>query len=210
MRPADLQRYSEECAASGGGWSGSYGLCCDEYESPNDFPSIFAAFWWCIVTMTTVGFGDVYPKTGAGRLVGMSAMLTGILLIALPVAIVGRQFQEVYDNHQAGLGEGKGLSQLLSEVSGGGVHSTKLPGALIADLERWPWGKLHGQQWHDPAAGPEEPLEEARKRQDPGGRSCPACAVFGRHGHASPRGGESERGAHKERAPGPEHKRGPP
>jgi len=78
------------------GWS-SFGLCCDKYGSPNDFPSIMHGFWWALVTMTTVGYGDVYPRTLQGRIVGVFAILNGILVIALPVAIVGRKFQEVYD-----------------------------------------------------------------------------------------------------------------
>lgn len=53
------------------------------------------------MTMTTVGFGDDKPRTWQGRLVGSVAMLTGILIIALPVAIVGLKFQEVYDRHQS-------------------------------------------------------------------------------------------------------------
>lgn len=88
-----------ECYKSSDGWSQNYGLCCDEHDSPNDFPSIMEGFWWCIVTMTTVGFGEVYPKSTGGKLVGILTMLAGLLLISLPVAIVGRKFQEVYEDH---------------------------------------------------------------------------------------------------------------
>eukprot|EP00928_Gymnodinium_smaydae_P031582 TRINITY_DN23137_c0_g1_i1.p1 TRINITY_DN23137_c0_g1~~TRINITY_DN23137_c0_g1_i1.p1 ORF type:complete len:559 (-),score=104.93 TRINITY_DN23137_c0_g1_i1:92-1768(-) len=79
--------------------SPTFGLCCDEYGAALDFPSIVHAFWWAVVTMTTVGFGDVYPRTGLGRLVGAITMLSGILLIALPIAIIGQKFQEAYDKH---------------------------------------------------------------------------------------------------------------
>merc|ERR1711881_312433 len=77
----------------------SYGLCCDEFDSPRDFRSIIDTFWWSFVTMTTVGFGDVYPRTWLGKVVGIFSMLSGILIIALPVAIVGRKFQEVYESY---------------------------------------------------------------------------------------------------------------
>lgn len=50
--------------------------------------------------MTTVGFGEVYPRTEMGRVIATATMLSGILLIALPVAIIGRKFQEVYEDHQ--------------------------------------------------------------------------------------------------------------
>merc|ERR550514_2111015 len=101
LTPAQRERYIAECAASNDGFSLEYGLCCDENGSPADFPSIIHACWWSVVTMTTVGFGDIYPRTWQGRLVGTGAMLMGILIIALPVAIVGRKFQEVYDNYVA-------------------------------------------------------------------------------------------------------------
>lgn len=97
--PGETEKYIQECLKSGDGWSQNYGLCCDEHDSPNDFPSIMEAFWWSIVTMTTVGFGDVYPRTVGGRIVGIFTMLAGLLLISLPVAIVGRKFQEVYEDH---------------------------------------------------------------------------------------------------------------
>jgi len=48
--------------------------------------------------MTTVGFGDQYPRTTQGYIVGCVCMLCGILLISLPVAIVGSKFQEAYED----------------------------------------------------------------------------------------------------------------
>jgi hypothetical protein len=93
----EWDRYVGDCRLSKDGKHATYGLCCDEHGSPLDFPSIVAAFWWSSVSMTTVGFGEVYPRTGMGRIVATATMLSGILLIALPVAIIGRKFQEVYD-----------------------------------------------------------------------------------------------------------------
>merc|ERR1719359_1808269 len=94
--------YVADCDA--GAAAGSIGwqkegdkFCCDEYGSSLDFPSITATFWWAVVTMTTVGYGDQVPRTGLGRIVGCFAMICGILLISLPVAIVGSKFQEAYE-----------------------------------------------------------------------------------------------------------------
>jgi voltage-gated potassium channel len=59
---------------------------------PKPFSSIPAAMWWAVVTMTTLGYGDVYPVTVLGRiLAGMTALL-GIFAFALPTSILGAGF----------------------------------------------------------------------------------------------------------------------
>jgi voltage-gated potassium channel len=59
---------------------------------PNVFSSIPASMWWAVVTMTTVGYGDVYPVTSVGKfLAGMTALL-GIVAFALPTSILGAGF----------------------------------------------------------------------------------------------------------------------
>lgn len=55
---------------------------------PESFSSIPATMWWAIVTLTTVGYGDIVPVTGLGRLfAGLTAVL-GIAMLALPTAIL--------------------------------------------------------------------------------------------------------------------------
>ncbi|MBT8397645.1 MAG: ion transporter [Gemmatimonadetes bacterium] len=61
---------------------------------PERFPSIPAAMWWGIVTLTTLGYGDVYPITIVGRMLGGVFALVAILLIAMPTAILGSSFME--------------------------------------------------------------------------------------------------------------------
>jgi len=63
----------------------------DDIESP--FCSIPAAMWWCVVTMTTVGYGDMYPISTGGRCIGILTMFSGLLVIALPVIIIGKDFE---------------------------------------------------------------------------------------------------------------------
>jgi voltage-gated potassium channel len=48
--------------------------------------------WWAIVTMTTIGYGDEVPETALGKILACFTALFGILIIALPVAIVGNKF----------------------------------------------------------------------------------------------------------------------
>ncbi len=63
---------------------------------PDKFGSIPEAAWWAIVTLTTVGYGDVVPVTALGRLVGGITMLSGLIVLALPIAIIATGFaQEV-------------------------------------------------------------------------------------------------------------------
>lgn len=100
MSASDLQEYANECADDyHRGISPTYGLCCTDESAPEDFPSIVAASWWSMVTMTSVGYGEVVPRTTQGKCVGFVAMLVGMVLIALPVAIVGQKFQDVYESH---------------------------------------------------------------------------------------------------------------
>eukprot|EP00741_Cyanophora_paradoxa_P008081 tig00001254_g7820.t1 len=63
------------------------GLC-------NPFTSIPHTFWWCITTLTTVGYGDEVPRTVAGRIIAGICMLTGLLILALPTSILGTSFMQ--------------------------------------------------------------------------------------------------------------------
>jgi voltage-gated potassium channel len=61
---------------------------------PDKFGNIPAAMWWAIVTLGTVGYGDVVPVTALGRLVSVFAIVGGLVMIALPVAIIARAFAD--------------------------------------------------------------------------------------------------------------------
>jgi len=61
---------------------------------PDKFSSIPEAMWWAVVTMTTVGYGDVYPVTALGKLFGGLIAVLGIGMFALPTGIIGAGFVE--------------------------------------------------------------------------------------------------------------------
>jgi len=63
-------------------------------EFPSPFQSIPQSFWWCIVTLTTVGYGDMYPYSVMGKIVGVLTMLVGLIMLALPLSIIGTNFIE--------------------------------------------------------------------------------------------------------------------
>ncbi|XP_057306017.1 shaker-related potassium channel tsha2-like isoform X1 [Hydractinia symbiolongicarpus] len=64
--------------------------------SKSPLQSIPGAFWWSIVTMTTVGYGDEVPHSTAGRLIGAVCAMTGILVIAMPIPIIVNNFTRQY------------------------------------------------------------------------------------------------------------------
>lgn len=68
---------------------------------PDKFQNIGQALWWSVATLTTVGYGDVYPVTGIGKLLSGVVALIGIGFVALPTSILSSAFVErVQDNRK--------------------------------------------------------------------------------------------------------------
>jgi hypothetical protein len=67
-----------------------------EYHEPTTFQTPFAGLWWAVVTMTTVGYGDVVPKSTLGKIIGSACAIKGLLMLAMPLAIIATKFNTHY------------------------------------------------------------------------------------------------------------------
>ena len=63
---------------------------------PQAFGSITRAMWWAVVTLTTVGYGDVYPETAWGRFAAGLVALAGVGIVAMPTGILASAFAEEF------------------------------------------------------------------------------------------------------------------
>jgi len=63
------------------------------------FKSIPTTFWWAIVTITTVGYGDAIPNTVAGKAIASVTMIAGIIVIALPISVLGNNFTKLMQQY---------------------------------------------------------------------------------------------------------------
>lgn len=59
---------------------------------PESFPNIVASLWWAVATLTTVGYGDIYPVTFVGKILASIIAISGIGLVALPTGIISSGF----------------------------------------------------------------------------------------------------------------------
>lgn len=69
-----------------------FSACMIHLLEPNKFQTVFQGFWWTVVTASTVGYGDYYPETVPGMMLGVFVIFTGLFLIG---AIVGRITEQV-------------------------------------------------------------------------------------------------------------------
>eukprot|EP00606_Chrysophyceae_sp_TOSAG23-5_P001110 GSChrysophyteH2.ASY1.ANO1.1762.1 assembled CDS len=76
------------------------------FVEPSKFNSIPMAMYWSIISSTGVGFGDIVPSTYAGRFIAIVAMYGGILVLALPISVIGNNFERIYDQSKGHLSYG--------------------------------------------------------------------------------------------------------
>lgn len=82
-------------------------FCAEQYNSDqnsgsDNFESIFYGLWWALITLTTVGYGDIYPMTTVGRIIACLCAITGLLIIGMVVPIIAGNFHLYYGFRHAG------------------------------------------------------------------------------------------------------------
>ena len=80
----------------------SVGIYYFENEAqPDNFSSVFDSLWWAIVTLTTVGYGDVYPITVGGKVFTFFILLIGLGIVAIPTGIISSALTKSVDKKDA-------------------------------------------------------------------------------------------------------------
>ena len=105
----------------------------DGVEERAPFQSIPHTFWWCIVTLTTVGYGDNVPVSWLGKGIASLTMLCGILVAAFPVILIGNNFNEAVEDHRR---KAKQHAEMLQRMLGQEPsNADEPPDAYACDLE---------------------------------------------------------------------------
>lgn len=131
-----------------------------EHKVPNSpFQSVPASMWWGMITITTIGYGDMVPVTALGRAIGMVVAFLGVCVFALPVAILGAGFVEELEQK----------NKLKEEFSEEIIAEFEQNALAKGDLSSLPQVQLTEQQMAQLASSVAKQLaQELRKEtQDP-------------------------------------------
>lgn len=108
-------------------------------EMRTRFTSIPMSMYWSIITSTGVGYGDIYPTTAEGRMIAILAMYGGIFVLALPISVIGNNFQLIYDQSKGHLSYGvvNAILELMEDDSEElpSPDSLKHDAELVGDAE---------------------------------------------------------------------------
>ena len=75
----------------------SIGIYYFENEAqPEVFTSMFDAMWWSVATLTTVGYGDVYPITNGGKIFASMIVFIGLGLVAIPTGLIASSLTKAF------------------------------------------------------------------------------------------------------------------
>ncbi|XP_036679173.1 potassium voltage-gated channel subfamily G member 2 isoform X3 [Balaenoptera musculus] len=104
-----------------------------ELGARRDFSSVPASYWWAVISMTTVGYGDMVPRSLPGQVVALSSILGGILLMALPVTAIFHTFSRCYSELKEQQQRAAGPEPALREDSARSASATEDDGSQGPD-----------------------------------------------------------------------------
>jgi voltage-gated potassium channel Kch len=110
--------------------------CVRSDGSVSPYKNYLVGIYWAITTLTTVGYGDTFPVEGGGRFIANIAMITGILIFALPLAVIGSNFQNAfqeYEDEKTNKAKVKLRSETLIQNS---AHASSKHRSLIREIKR--------------------------------------------------------------------------
>ena len=105
------------------------------------FDTFFEAVYWATVSLTTVGYGDIYPVTTAGRVITMVSSLFGIAIVALPAGIITAGYMEELvemrdEKMRKALRKAERMAVQDAAEHGGSVKTIRVVAAVIRDKDR--------------------------------------------------------------------------
>uniref|UniRef100_A0A8C2U6C7 Potassium voltage-gated channel modifier subfamily G member 2 n=2 Tax=Coturnix japonica TaxID=93934 RepID=A0A8C2U6C7_COTJA len=116
-------------------------LAESELGAKQEFTSIPTSYWWAVISMTTVGYGDMVPRSIPGQVVALSSILSGILLMAFPVTSIfhtfSRSYSELKEQQQRAASRQMHQLEESMKLAGGGssqwITAASPPGAARED-----------------------------------------------------------------------------
>lgn len=96
----------------------------ENLQQPEVFKNAFSGFWWTLNTITTVGYGDIYPVTTAGRILSGVIAVLGIGLVAVPTGIISAGFVEATESKEMAKHSMKNIGDelmILSDLQSKGI-----------------------------------------------------------------------------------------
>lgn len=85
---------------------------------PDPFDSFFEAFYWATISLTTVGYGDIYPVTTVGRVITMFSSFFGIAIVALPAGIITAGYMNELNKDNAEREAARKAEEAAEDTSG--------------------------------------------------------------------------------------------
>ena len=101
---------------------------------PESFSSIFHSFWWAVVTLTTVGYGDVYPVTVGGKVFTFFVLIIGVGIVTVPAGLVASALSRARDIEERGRASRVLLTVVVERISSiGDLEENQVVGGHLAN-----------------------------------------------------------------------------